>query len=131
MQSLLKIAIISTVLLLVEGSLFRSSADEKSLASSSTITQENLSSILDRLETLEQKLDEQQRQIEELEKSSASSRSLQDDECGWSFVNDNGTPSCKVNYQVAAGKTYRCTFILDITHIGFTTLNLFVSFDLV
>lgn len=114
MQIIWKVAVISTVCLLVEGFQFRSSVDDKVLASSSTISEENLPAILNRLESLEQKLDDQQRQIERLERS-ASSRSLMDDECIWSFFNDTGTPTCKVNYHATAGKTNPAvTFILLI-----------------
>lgn len=80
-----------------------------------------LSTLLDRLNSLETKvatlellknevvalnteLQSQKELIMNLEALVARSRSLAGDECLLTFVNDTGTPTCSISYQLIAGK---------------------------
>lgn len=91
------------------GFLFWGSSDP----SSATIGGADVSTLLSRLDGLEQqvidlnkKVDDQQELIESLETLVTSSRMLSelDQECYMTFFNETGTPTCMVNYHLTAGK---------------------------
>jgi hypothetical protein len=91
----------------VDGFFFRSSSDD-----SLHLAPEQASVILQRLSALDstiaelnKRVEDQQIQIALLKSRLQSSRSLADDECFWSFVNETGTPTCKANYHITAGKS--------------------------
>lgn len=98
----------------VDGFNFRSSdptaadadADVSSILERLTSLEDTIVSLHKTVESQGNQILNQQRQIEVLESNVKSERSLMDDECFLSFFNETGTPECKVNYQLSAGKTF-------------------------
>lgn len=67
---------------------------------------DDITALLKRMEALETKVERQQELIESLETRVASTNRIlaTDEECYLTFFNETGTPTCRVNYHLTAGK---------------------------